>query len=128
MTYVTLYSFVSTYLALRKALNVNEEFIQNAAKYDKPCCSLEKNQQKGLFYLWAMEKIRCFGEDKDKFISIVNRWAKNCGDCTVSQAEIDAFLDSEEGISFITKTQVGDFLLMQNDAWLLQQNGSPILL
>ena len=128
MTYLTVNSFVSTYLALRKAINANEEKIQAAAKYDKPCCSLEKNQQKGLFYLWAMGKVACYGEDVDKFISVVNRWAQNCGDCSVSASEIDAFLDSEEGVALLTKTGVGNFLLLQNDAWLLQQNGYPIVL
>lgn len=128
MTFVTLNSYVSTFLALRKALVVNEENIQNAAKYDKPCCKLEKEQQKGLFLLWCMEKIQCYQENADKFISVANRWAKNCGDCSVTTQEIDDFLTSEEGIALITKVGVGDFLLMQDDAWLLQQNGYPIIL
>jgi hypothetical protein len=128
MTYVTLYSFYSSYLSLRKAIVNTEKSISTAQKYDKPCCNYETLQTKGLFLLWCMENAQCYNEDIDKFISVVNRFARNCGDCSVSQAEIDAFKITAFAKEMAYKNQLGGYILTQNGVWLLQQNGYQIIL
>jgi len=92
MIFATLYSYIRTYLSVRNALVDAEQKISSAKRYDKPCCDLEKSQKKGLFLLWCLENIDCYDENVDKLLSVANRWSKNCADCSVSQAEIDAFL------------------------------------
>ena len=92
MIFATLYSYIRTYLSVRNALVNAEQKISSAKRYDKPCCDLEKSQKKGLFLLWCLENIDCYDENVDKLLSVANRWSKNCADCSVSQAEIDAFL------------------------------------
>lgn len=128
MTFATLYSYIGTYLAVRKAIVANENVINNSKKYDKPCCEKEKNQKKGLFILWCLENINCYADDTDKFISVANRWAKNCGDCSVSQTEIDNFLNTEKGEELIYNSNLSGYIYTQNGAWLLQQNGFQIIL
>jgi len=85
MTFTTLYSYIGTYLAVRKAI-------------------------------------------VDKFISVANRWAKNCGDCSVSQTEIDNFLNTEKGEELIYISNLSGYIYTQNGVWLLQQNGFQIIL
>lgn len=128
MTYATLYSFLSTYLSVRKAIVANENKINNAKKYDKPCCKEESIQKKGLFLLWCLENVNCYEDATDKFLSVCNRWSKNCGDCSVTQSEIEAFMLTEKGKELIHMSGLSDFILIENGAWLLQQNGYQIIL
>ena len=128
MTFATLYSYLGTYLSVRKTIVANEKKIYDAKKYDAPCCSLEKNQQKGLFLLWCLENIACYDENQDKVISVANRWSKNCGDCSVTQAEIEDFMETEKGKKLVYDSDLSGFLLLQNNTWLLQQNGYQIKL
>jgi hypothetical protein len=130
MTYVNLYSYLRTYLAVRKAIVAydNQRLINE--KYDKPCCDLEKKIKKGIFLLWCLESIDCYIVENtaDKFLSICNRYAKNCGDCSVTQAEIETFMDDDFGKFIMKKSKLGGYLLKQNGSWLLQQNGYKILI
>jgi hypothetical protein len=128
MIFATLYSYIGTYLAVRNALVEAEQKISTAKKYDKPCCEIEKSQKKGLFLLWCLENIDCYDESVDKVISVANRWSKNCASCSVSQAEIDAFLLTEKGEELAAKADLGGFILLQNGTWLLQENGYQIIL
>lgn len=130
MLYATLYSYLGAYLSVRKAIAANESKIYAAMKYDRPCCDDEWSQKKGLFILWSLENPDCFQDnnDIDKLISVASRWAKNCGNCSVSQAEIEAFLLTEEGKELAQLAGLGGYLEIQNGAWLLQQNGYQIIL
>jgi hypothetical protein len=128
MIFATLYSYIGTYLVVRNALVEAEQKISTAKKYDKPCCEIEKSQKKGLFLLWCLENIDCYDESVDKVISVANRWSKNCASCSVSQAEIDAFLLTEKGEELAAKADLGGFILLQNGTWLLQENGYQIIL
>jgi hypothetical protein len=128
MIFATLYSYLGAYLAVRNALVDAEQKIADAKKYDKPCCDLEKSQKKGLFLLWCLENIECYDESVDKVISVANRWSKNCASCSVSQADIEAFLETEEGQNLALKAELGGYILLQNGTWLLQQNGYQIIL
>jgi hypothetical protein len=128
MTFATLYSYIGTYLAVRKALVNTEEQISSSKKYDKPCCDLESSQKRGLFLLWCLENIECYEENTDKFISVANRWSRNCGDCSVSQAEIEAFLLTEKGIELTYISGLSGYIYTQNGTWLLQQNGYQLIL
>lgn len=129
MVFATLYSYIGTYLAVRNALVDAEQKILDAKKYDRPCCDLEKSQEKGLFLLWCLENIECYIDDSvDKVISVANRWSKNCADCSVSQQEIEDFLETDKGKELSAKAELGGFILLQNGAWMLQQNGYQIIL
>ena len=128
MTYATLYSYIGTYLAVRKAIVANEKVISNSKKYDKPCCDKEKTQKKGLFLLWCLENIGCYTNNTDKLISVANRWAKNCGNCSVTQTEIETFLNTPDGDKLIYKSKLSGFILTSEGTWLLQQNGFQIIL
>jgi hypothetical protein len=128
MTFATLYSYIGTYLAVRKALVDAEAKIDLAKRYDKPCCDLEKNQKKGLFLLWCLENVDCYGDQTDKFISIANRWSRNCANCTVTEQEIADFLITDKGKEMAYISGLGGYILIQNGAWLLQQNGYQIKL
>lgn len=129
MVFATLYSYIGTYLAVRNALADAEKKISNAKKYDSPCDKSEKSQKKGLFLLWCLENIECYTDDSvDKVISVANRWSKNCANCSVTQQEIDDFLDTDKGKKLSGKAELGGFILLQNGAWVLQQNGYQIIL
>lgn len=128
MTFATLYSYIGTYLAVRKALVETEQKIADAKSYDKPCCDLEKSQKKGLFLLWCLENIDCYEENTDKLISIANRWSRNCANYTVTQAEIDAFLLTEKGDELAYTSGLSGYITIENGAWLLQENGYQIIL
>jgi hypothetical protein len=128
MIFATLYSYIRTYLSVRNALVNAEQKISSAKRYDKPCCDLEKSQKKGLFLLWCLENIDCYNENVDKLLSVANRWSKNCADCSVSQAEIDAFLLTAKGQELALRAEVGGFILLENGTWLLQENGYQIIL
>jgi hypothetical protein len=70
----------------------------NAMKYDKPCCSYKDQLQKGLFLKFCLENIDCYTDDeKNKIISLANRFSQNCSSCTVTQEEIDAFGETDLG-------------------------------
>ena len=130
MTYVNLYSYLRTYLAVRKAIVAYDNQRLTNEKYDKPCCDVDKQIKKGLFLLWCLENINCYIVDGtlEKFISICNRYAKNCGDCSVTQAEIETFMDDDLGKLLMKKSKLGGYVLNQNGSWLLQQNGYKILI
>jgi len=93
--------FLSAYIAAtQKAICELASQYNEAAKYDKPCCSYEENIKKGLFIKFALENINCFTDDeKNKVVSLANRFAKNCSSCTVSQDEIDALAQTSFGKS-----------------------------
>lgn len=100
--------FLSAYLAAaQKAICTLTEEQNNAAKYDKPCCSYDEEIKKGLFLKFVLENIDCFDDDgKNKIISKANRFAQNCGFCTVSQDEISAFATTGLGKSLINKFEL----------------------
>ena len=127
MVFATLYSDIGTYLAVRNALCHAEKKISNSKKYDTPCYKDEKSQKKGLFLLWCLENIDCYDDENlDKLISVANRWSKNCSTCSVSQQDIEDFLDTDKGKDLSDKTKLGGFILLQNGAFVLQQNGYKI--
>lgn len=129
MYFATIYSYLGTYLAVRKALVDTEAKISAAKKYDKPCCDLEKSQKKGLFLLWCLENINCYEDpDVDKAISVCNRWSKNCSTCSVTQSEIEAFMLTDFGKELSHRASLSQAITIQNGAWLLQQNGYMIIL
>lgn len=127
MQYHSLYSFLKTYLALRKAVPVLEAERIAAEKYDKPCCNIESQEQEALFLLFTLENMNCF-DDLDKVIKKANRVAKNCGNCSVSDDEAYVFSYTEKGRELTLRYNNGGFLLTDGDAFYLQQNGYRILL
>jgi hypothetical protein len=128
MVYITLYDYLGTYLAVRKAIVVTENKINTAKKYDTPCCAMETHQKKGLFILFCLESISCYNDNMDKMLSVAKRFAKKCGDCSVTPAEIETFMDTELGRLLMKKSKLGGYLLKQNGSWLLLQNGYKIIL
>ena len=128
MVYITLYDYLGTYLAVRKAIVATENKINTAKKYDTPCCAMETQQKKGLFILFCLENISCYEDNKDKMLSVAKRFAKKCGDCSVTQAEIETFMDDDLGKLLMKKSKLGVYLLNQNGSWILQQNGFKIIL
>lgn len=86
-------AYLKSYIAAtQKAVCEYSQKQIDDAKYDKPCCSYEKEIKKGLFLKFCLENIDCYSdEDQDKLISVSNRYAKNCGDCTVTAEELAAF-------------------------------------
>lgn len=130
MLYATIYSYLKTYLAVRKAIAANESKIQAAMKYDRPCCQEQWSQKKGLFILWCLENPDCFQDnnDIDKLISVASRWSKSCATCSVSLAEVEDFLETEKGKELGQLSGLGGYLELQDGAWLLQQNGYQIIL
>jgi len=104
----SLNQFLSAYIAAaQKAIcNLANDY-NTAAKYDKPCCTYDDSVKKGLFLKFALENIDCFTDDeKNKVISVANRFAQNCGFCTVSQAEIDAFAATDFGKNLSNKFDI----------------------
>jgi hypothetical protein len=97
--------FLKSYLATaQKAVCLLASEYDTAAKYDKPCCTYDERVKKGLFLKFVLENIDCYTTDeKNKVISIANRFAQNCGYCTVSQSEVDAFAATSLGQSLVTK-------------------------
>lgn len=92
-------AYLKSYIsAAQKAVCEYSQKQIDESKYDKPCCSYEKQIKKGLFLKFCLENIDCYSdEEQDKLISVSNRYAKNCGDCTVSAAELVAFKSTEKG-------------------------------
>jgi hypothetical protein len=130
MLYATIYSYLKTYLAVRKAIAANESKIYAAMKYDRPCCQEEWSQKKGLFILWSLENPDCFQDNNniDKLISVASRWAKSCANCSVTMTEVEDFLDTEKGKELGQLSGLGSYLEIQDGSWLLQQNGYQIIL
>lgn len=77
------------------------EYSQNQiddSVYDVPCHSYEEHIKKCLFLKFSLENIECYSdEEQDYVISLANRYARNCGNCTVSDAELAAFKLTEKG-------------------------------
>jgi hypothetical protein len=66
--------------------------------YDVPCHSYEEHIKKCLFLKFCLENMDCYSdEEQDTIISLANRYARNCGKCTVSDAELAAFKETEKG-------------------------------
>lgn len=124
--------FIKTYLSLRKVVASYEQQRINAAKYDTPCSSFEKNIEQAEFYLWAFENFECYTlEEKYKVISKANRVAKNCSHCPgVSEAEINAFLLTPEGRELLTNSDMPNGLLLYNSLtnFVIYINGIPYLI
>lgn len=124
--------FIKSFLSLRKVVASYEQQRINAAKYDTPCSSIEKNIAKAQYLLWVMQNMECFTlEEKYKVISKANRVAKNCSFCPgVSETEINEFVLSEEGRSIIWQSDLPEGLLLYNDLTFLvyYENGLPYLI
>ena len=124
--------FIKSFLSLRKVVASYEQQRINAAKYDTPCSSIDKNIAKAQYLLWAMQNMECFTlEEKYKVISKANRVAKNCSFCPgVSETEINEFVLSEEGRSIIWQSNLPEGLLLYNDLTYLvyYENGLPYLI
>lgn len=77
------------------------EYSQNQiddSVYDVPCHSYEEHIKKCLFLKFCLENMDCYSDDEqDTIISLANRYARNCGNCTVSDAELAAFKETEKG-------------------------------
>ena len=100
-------AYLKAYIAAaEKAICEYSQKQIDEAKYDKPCCSYDKQIQKGLFLKFCLENIECYTDtEQDSLISLVNRYAKNCGNCVISDAELAAFKLTTKG-----KALSGDFL------------------
>ena len=124
--------FVKTYLSLRKVVASYEQQRINAAKYDTPCASFDKNIEKSQYLLWAFKNFECYTlEEKYKVISKANRVAKNCSYCPgVSEAEINAFLLTPEGRELLTNSDMPNGLLLYNSLtnFVIYINGIPYLI
>jgi hypothetical protein len=124
--------FIKSFLSLRKVVASYEQQRINAAKYDTPCSSIEKNIAKAQYLLWVMQNMECFTlEEKYKVISKANRVAKNCSFCPgVSETEINEFTLSEEGRSIIWQSDIPEGLFLYNDLTFLiyYENGLPYLI
>ena len=124
--------FVKTYLSLRKVVASYEQQRINAAKYDTPCASFDKNIEKSQYLLWAFKNFECYTlEEKYKVISKANRVAKNCNYCPgVSEAEINAFLLTPEGRELLTNSDMPNGLLLYNSLtnFVIYINGIPYLI
>jgi hypothetical protein len=124
--------FIKTYLSLRKVVASYEQQRINAAKYDTPCASFDKNIEKAQYLLWAFENFECYTlEEKYKVISKANRVAKNCSYCPgVSEAEINAFLLTPEGRELLTNSDMPNGLLLYNGLtnFVIYINGIPYLI
>lgn len=92
-------AYLKSYLAAaQKAICEYSQKQIDEAKYDKPCLSYEEQIKKGLFLKFCLENIDCFTDvEQDSLISTTNRYAKNCGGCVVSDAELAAFKATEKG-------------------------------
>jgi len=100
--------YLGAYIAAaQKAIcNLTAE-ANTAAKYDKPCKSYDERIQEGLFLKFCLENIDCFADnEKNKIISKANRFAQNCGFCTVSQSEINAFAETDLGVKLGNKFEL----------------------
>jgi len=127
MNYATIYSYIGAYLAVRKAIVATEAELQADMKYDRPCCKKEAEQKKGLFLLWCLENIDCYVEGTtDKVISVANRWARNCASCSVTQAEIDAFLLTPKGIELKAKAVTNGYIVTTSGTWTVYNTGCQI--
>jgi hypothetical protein len=124
--------FIKTYLSLRKVVASYEQQRINAAKYDTPCASFDKNIEKAQYLLWAFENFDCYTlEEKYKVISKANRVAKNCSYCPgVSETEINAFLLTPEGRELLTNSDMPNGLLLYNGLtnFVIYINGIPYLI
>ena len=124
--------FIKTFLSLRKVVASYEQQRINAAKYDTPCSSIDKNISKAQYLLWVLGNMECFTlEEKYKVISVSNRVAKNCSSCPgVSESEINDFVLSDEGRTIIWQADMPSGLLMFNSLTYLvfYKNGLPYLI
>jgi len=92
------------YLALQKYLVSLENKRILAATYDTPCEGIEEIEKKILFHLWVFNSLDCFTADElTLFLSKCRRISGACGDCTVTTAEITAWLLTPKGIAIIDK-------------------------
>jgi hypothetical protein len=128
MTFHSVSSLIRTFLGLRKAAANFQTELLNAQKYDKPCCTLERQIEEANFLLLCIDNSGCFDTGLDEVIKKANRLAKNCGNCSVSEAEIDAFLESEEGGEFILRYGEGGYVLNDLGTFFLTQDGFRILI
>jgi len=106
--------FIKSYLSLRKVVASYEQQRINAAKYDTPCSSFDKNIAKAQFLLWCMNNFECYTlEEKYKVISKANRVAKNCSYCPgVSETEIADFLETNKGKELLWEVDIpGGYLV-----------------
>lgn len=101
----------------------------NAAKYDKPCCEYDEKIKSGLFLKFVLENIDCFDDNgKNKIISKANRFAQNCGFCTVSQDEINAFAQTSLGKALANKFELDPDVKLFVAATALSNNSEILAL
>lgn len=108
--------FIRTYLSLRNVVASYEQQRINAAKYDTPCSSFDKNIEKAQYLLWALENFQCYTlEEKYKVISKANRVAKNCSHCPgVSESQINDFILSNKGIQILNNIDLPNGFILYN--------------
>lgn len=106
--------FIKSYLSLRKVVASYEQQRINAAKYDTPCSSFDKNINQAQYLLWAFENFECYTlEERYKVISKANRVAKNCSYCPgVSELEISTFLFTPEGKALLWQADIPNGVLV----------------
>jgi len=124
--------YIKSYLSLREVIASLEQQRINAAKYDTPCESIDRDIELALFLKWCFENFGCYTlEEKYKVISKANRVAKNCQSCPgVTQAQIDAFILTDEGRALLWQADMPEGLILFDKLTFLvyYENGLPILL
>ena len=77
------------------------EYSQNQideSVYDVPCHSYEEHIKKCLFLKFCLENMDCYSDvEQDTIVSLANQYSRNCGNCTVSAAELAAFKLTPKG-------------------------------
>jgi len=87
------------FLGLRKYFCEIQNKRLTALQYDVACEGIEDLEQKLLYYMFVFESLDCFTEDElEVVVSRAKRVSANCGSCSVSDAEIAAWLLTAEGI------------------------------
>ncbi len=121
-------AYLKSYIAsTRKAVCEYSQNQINEAIYDIPCHSYEENIKKCLFLKFCLENISCYSnEEQDIIISLSNRYAKNCGNCTVSDAELLAFKETPKGKELIEDSLDPDVKKYKNKSGV--SDGASLLL
>jgi hypothetical protein len=92
------------FLGLRKYFCEIQNKRLTALQYDVACEGIEDLEQKLLYYMFVFESLDCFTADELKdVVSRAKRVSANCGSCSVSDAEIAAWLLTAEGIYITDK-------------------------
>lgn len=92
-------AYLKSYIAAtQKAICEYSQSQIDDSVYDIPCHSYEEHIKKCLFLKFCLENMSCYSdEEQDAIISLANRYAKNCGNCVVTDAELAAFKQTPKG-------------------------------